>query len=53
MEVKFKQSIENEKKIKTLTGATARCIKCKAKKNDKCFFTNEQATDIVYFVRAY
>lgn len=53
VEVKFKQSIENEKKIKMLTGATARCIKCKAKKNDKCFFTNEQATDIVYFARAY
>ena len=53
VEVKFKQSVENEKKIKALTGATARCIKCKAKKNDRCFFTNEQATDIVYFARAY
>lgn len=53
VEVKFKQSIESEKKIKILTGATARCIKCKAKKNDKCFFTNEQATDIVYFGRSY
>ena len=53
VEVKFKQSAENEEKIKKLTGATARCIKCKAKKNDKCFFTNEQATDIVYFARSY
>ena len=53
VEVKFKQSIENEEKIKKLTGATARCIKHKAKKNDKCFFSNEQATDIVYFARSY
>lgn len=53
VEAKFKQSPENEKKIKELTGATARCIKCKAKKSDKCFFTNEQATDIVYFGRSY
>lgn len=53
VEAAFKQSQENEQKIKILTGATARCIKCKAKPNSKCFLTNEQATDIVYFARAY
>lgn len=53
VEAKFKQSTKNEEEIKKLTGATARCIKHKAKKNDKCFFSNEQATDIVYFARSY
>ena len=53
VEAKFKQSTKNEEEIKKLTGATVRCIKHKAKKNDKCFFSNEQATDIVYFARSY
>ena len=49
----FKDTIENEKKIKELTGATARCIKLSGVKGHKCFFTNEEATDLVYFARAY
>ncbi|GMO13839.1 MAG: proline--tRNA ligase [Mycoplasmoidaceae bacterium] len=47
-------SIEDEHKIKELTGAAPRCVKedlinC----NQKCFFTNKPAKQLVYFARAY
>ncbi len=49
----FADTIENEKKIKELTGATARCIKQAGIKDKKCFFSGQPATHLVYFARAY
>jgi len=49
----FDDSVENEKKLKELTGATARVIKDDKVKGKKCFFTNKPATHRIYFARAY
>lgn len=51
----FNDSLENESKIKQLTGATARCIKKMLNKNNhyKCFLTGQNATHLIYFARAY
>ncbi len=51
----FNDSCENENKIKQLTGATARCIKKVLNINDhhKCVLTNQHATHLIYFARAY
>ncbi len=49
----FDDSIANEKKIKELTGATARCIKSTDADGKKCFFTGKPATHLIYFARAY
>lgn len=51
----FNDSLENESKIKQLTGATARCIKKILSKSDnyKCFLTGQHATHLIYFARAY
>lgn len=45
--------IDDEKKLKELTGATPRCIKENITDNVKCFFTNKKAKYLVYFARAY
>lgn len=42
---------EDEKQVKTLTGATPRCI-IKQEKG-KCFFTGKDSEDVVIFGRAY
>jgi prolyl-tRNA synthetase len=45
---------EDEQKLKHETGASPRCIFKKIDDNNhKCFYTNKQATHIVYFARAY
>jgi prolyl-tRNA synthetase len=51
----FNDSCENENKIKQLTGATARCIKKVLNVSDhhKCVLTNQHATHLIYFARAY
>jgi len=49
----FDDTVENEKKIKELTGATARVIKEANVKGKTCFFTNKPATHRIYFARAY
>lgn len=51
----FNDSCENENKIKQLTGATPRCIKKVLNINDhhKCVLTNQRATHLIYFARAY
>lgn len=49
----FDDTIENEKKIKELTGATARCIKSDKVSGKTCFFTGKPATYLIYFARAY
>lgn len=47
--------IEDEKKLKDLTGATARCIliDSKTSPNHKCFFTKKENPKLVYFARSY
>lgn len=47
--------IEDEKKLKDLTGATARCIPIDSKTspNHKCFFTKKENPKLVYFARSY
>jgi prolyl-tRNA synthetase len=46
--------IEDEKRLKQETGASPRCIfKNISGESNKCFYTNKQATHIVYFARAY
>ncbi|MCQ2957017.1 MAG: His/Gly/Thr/Pro-type tRNA ligase C-terminal domain-containing protein [Mycoplasmoidaceae bacterium] len=49
----FDDTVANEKKIKELTGATARCIKSDNVKGKKCFYTGKPATHLIYFARAY
>lgn len=49
----FDDTVENEKKIKELTGATARCIKLAGVKDKTCFYTGKPATHLIYFARAY
>ncbi len=48
-------SPEDEKKLKELTGATARCYATNLEDNTnkKCFFTNKENAKLVYFARAY
>jgi prolyl-tRNA synthetase len=46
--------INDEKKLQQETGASPRCIVQKLDDNKhKCFYTNKQATHIIYFARAY
>ncbi len=45
-------TIEDETKLKQLTGITPRCI-IKDNVKGKCFFTNQKATKLVIFGRAY
>lgn len=49
----FDDTVANEKKIKELTGATARCIKLSGVTGKTCFFTGKPATHQIYFARAY
>lgn len=49
----FNDTIENEKKLKEETGATARCIKTVAGSGKQCFFSGQPATHLIYFARAY
>lgn len=49
----FEDTVENENKIKELTGATARCVKKVAPSGKTCFFTGKPATHLIYFARAY
>ncbi|MCQ2747920.1 MAG: His/Gly/Thr/Pro-type tRNA ligase C-terminal domain-containing protein [Mycoplasmoidaceae bacterium] len=49
----FDDTVENEKKIKAETGATARCIKLSGVVGKKCFYTGKPATHLIYFARAY
>ena len=63
----FKENLDNNKviltgwsgsdndeiEIKTLTGATIRCITNLPVENEKCFFTNKPAKCLVYFARSY
>lgn len=46
-------SSEDEKKIKELTGASARCIIDTKAKEAKCILTNKKSTTVVLFGRAY
>lgn len=48
-------TVEDEKKIKELTGATARCfpLNSKPEANKKCFYTNKENARLIYFARAY
>lgn len=48
----FKLSSVNEQKIKEMTGATTRCI-IENQPANKCFYSGQETTDIVYFARAY
>lgn len=45
----------DEKKLKELTGATARCYADSSlnEKNQKCFFTKKDNAKLVYFARSY
>lgn len=49
----FDDNPENEKKLKEMTGATARCIKLAGVQDKKCFLTEKPATHLIYFARAY
>lgn len=50
----FDGSIEDEKKIKEITGATPRCIiENKDKKSGKCIISGKNTEKIVIFARAY
>ncbi len=46
-------TIDDEKKIKELTGASARCIIDTNAKESKCFLTKKKTTSVVIFGRAY
>jgi len=49
----FDDTVENEKKLKAETGATARVIKLAGIKDKTCFYTGKPATHLIYFARAY
>lgn len=49
----FDGSIEDEKKVKELTGATPRCIVSTNAKEGKCFMSNKPTKQLVIFARAY
>ena len=48
----FDGSIEDEKKIKELTGATPRCI-VENTRIGKCIMTGKETNKLVIFARAY
>lgn len=49
----FSGSIEDEKKIKELTGATPRCIIEHTQEAHPCFYTKKESHQVVIFARAY
>ncbi|MDE6473163.1 MAG: proline--tRNA ligase [Ureaplasma sp.] len=49
----FDGSIEDEKKIKELTGATPRCVVENAKHEKNCIITGKKTKNLVIFARAY
>lgn len=52
VKVYFNLSSINEQKIKEMTGATARCV-IENQPVNKCFFSGQETTSVVYFARAY